>query len=135
VSFKDFWETETESQSFPTVSQNNVENRYTTNIKKRWNLALRPTWCSDKTVAVELELFQHFLQLVELSRAARKALAGRRLCCAGLHCSVYMRTSGEKVRISVETERVRSVSYAHIISLPGLYTVVCLREASEPLAL
>jgi len=39
-----------------------------------------------------------------------------------------MRTSGEKVRISDEAERVQSVSYSHIKSLSGLYTAVCLRE-------
>ena len=39
--------------------------------------------------------------------------------------SVCMPTSGEKVRISDEAERVQSVSYSHIRSLPGLYTVVC----------
>jgi len=36
-----------------------------------------------------------------------------------------MRTSGEKARISDEAE---CVSYSHIRSLSGLYTVVCLRE-------
>ena len=41
-----------------------------------------------------------------------------------LHHSVYMRTSGEKVRISDEAERVQSVSYSHIRSLSPLYTVV-----------
>jgi len=41
-----------------------------------------------------------------------------------LHYSVYMRTSGEKVRISDEAERVQSISYSHIRSLSGLYTVV-----------
>jgi len=45
-----------------------------------------------------------------------------------LHYSVYMPISGEKVRISDETERVQSVSYSHIRSLSGLYTVVSLRE-------
>ena len=45
-----------------------------------------------------------------------------------LHYSVYMRTSGEKVRISDEPQRVQSVSYSHIRSLSGLYTEVCLRE-------
>jgi len=40
-----------------------------------------------------------------------------------LHYSFYMRTSGEKVRISDEAERVQSVSYSHIRSLSGLYTV------------
>ena len=45
-----------------------------------------------------------------------------------LHCSVYMRTSGEKVRISDEAERVLSVSFSHIRSLSGSYTVVCLGE-------
>jgi len=39
-----------------------------------------------------------------------------------------MRTSGEKVRTSDEAEHVQSVSYYHMRSLPGLYTVVCLRE-------
>ena len=52
-----------------------------------------------------------------------------------LHYSVYMRTSGEKVRISDEAERVQSVSYSHIRSLPRLYTVVCLREGREVFAL
>jgi len=37
-----------------------------------------------------------------------------------------MRTSGEKVRISDEPERVQSVSYSHIRPLSDLYTVVCL---------
>jgi len=41
-----------------------------------------------------------------------------------LYNSVYMGTSGEKVRISDEGERVQSVSYSHIRSLSGLYTVV-----------
>jgi len=45
-----------------------------------------------------------------------------------LHYSVYMRTSGEKVRMSNEAERVQSVSYSHIRSLSRLYTVMCLRE-------
>jgi len=44
------------------------------------------------------------------------------------HYSVYMRTSGEKVRISDGAERVQPVSYSHIRSLSGLYAVVCLRE-------
>ena len=35
-----------------------------------------------------------------------------------------MCTSGEKVRISVEAESVQSISYSHIRSLSGLYTVV-----------
>jgi len=39
-----------------------------------------------------------------------------------LHCSVYMRTSGEKVRISDEAERILSVSYSHIRSLSGSYS-------------
>jgi len=39
-----------------------------------------------------------------------------------------MRTSGEKVRISDEAERVQSVSYSHIRSLSELSTVVRLRE-------
>jgi len=34
-----------------------------------------------------------------------------------------MRTSGEKVHISDEAERVQSVSYSHIRSLPGLHTM------------
>jgi len=38
-----------------------------------------------------------------------------------------MRTSGEKVRISDEAERVQSVSYSHIRSLSRLYTVMCLK--------
>jgi len=37
--------------------------------------------------------------------------------------SVYMRTPGEKVCISDEVERVQSVSYSHIRSFSGLYTV------------
>ena len=45
--------------------------------------------------------------------------------------SVYMRTSGEKVHISDVAERVQSVSYSHIRSLSGLYTVVCLREGKR----
>jgi len=48
-----------------------------------------------------------------------------------LHYSVYMRTSGEKVRISDDVERVQSVSYSHIRSLSGLHTVVCLRESKR----
>ena len=36
-----------------------------------------------------------------------------------LYYSVCMRTSGEKVRISDEAERVQSVSYPHIRSLSG----------------
>jgi len=39
-----------------------------------------------------------------------------------------MRTSGEDVRTSDEAELVQLVSYSHIRSLSGLYTVVCLRE-------
>jgi len=42
-----------------------------------------------------------------------------------------MRTSGEKVRISNETERVQSVSFSYIRSLSRLYTVVCLREGKR----
>jgi len=41
-----------------------------------------------------------------------------------LHYSVYMRPSGEKVRIYDEAERVHLVSYSHIRSLSGFYTVV-----------
>jgi len=48
-----------------------------------------------------------------------------------LHYSAYMRTPGEKVRISVEAERVQSVSYSHIRSLSELYTLVCLREGKR----
>ena len=36
--------------------------------------------------------------------------------------NVHMRTSGGKVRISDEAERVKSVSNSHIRSLSGLYT-------------
>jgi len=43
-----------------------------------------------------------------------------------------MRTSGEKVCISDEAERVESVSYFHIRPLLGLYTVVRLREGKGP---
>jgi len=39
-----------------------------------------------------------------------------------------MRTSGEKVRILDEAERVQSASYSHIKSLSGLCAVVRLRE-------
>jgi len=42
-----------------------------------------------------------------------------------------MRTPGEKVRTSDEVERVQPVSYSHIRSLSGLYTVVCLREGKR----
>jgi len=35
-----------------------------------------------------------------------------------------MRTSGEKVRISDEAERVQSVSYLHIRLLSGLYLML-----------
>jgi len=48
-----------------------------------------------------------------------------------LYCSVYMRASGENVRISDEAERVQSVSYSHIRSFSGLYTRVCLREGKR----
>jgi len=48
-----------------------------------------------------------------------------------LHYSVYMRTSGEKVRILDEAERVQSVLYSHIRSLSGLHTVVCLQEGKR----
>ena len=50
-----------------------------------------------------------------------------------LYYSVYMRTSGEKVRISDETERVQSISYSHIRSLSGLYTVVSKQLPRAPL--
>jgi len=42
-----------------------------------------------------------------------------------------MHTSGEKERISEEAERAQSVSYSHIRSLPGLCTVVHLREGKR----
>ena len=42
-----------------------------------------------------------------------------------------MRTSGEKVRISDEAERVQSASYSHIRSLSGFYAEVCLREGKR----
>jgi len=42
-----------------------------------------------------------------------------------------MRTSGEKVRISDEAERVQSVSYSHIRLLSGLYARVCLRKGKR----
>jgi len=42
-----------------------------------------------------------------------------------------MGTSGEKVRILDEAERVQSVSYSHMRSLSGLYAVVCLRESKR----
>jgi len=48
-----------------------------------------------------------------------------------VHHSVHMRTSGEKIRISDEVERVQSVSYSPIRSLPGLYTVLCLTEGKR----
>ena len=48
-----------------------------------------------------------------------------------LYYSVYMCTSGEKVRISDEAERVQSVSYSHIRSLSGLCTGVCLKEGKR----
>jgi len=48
-----------------------------------------------------------------------------------LHYSVYMRTAGEKVRISDDAEHVQSVSHSPIRSLSGLYTVVCLREGKR----
>jgi len=42
-----------------------------------------------------------------------------------------MRTSGEKVRISDEAERVQSASYSHRRSLSGLHRVVCLSEGKR----
>ena len=42
-----------------------------------------------------------------------------------------MRASGKKLRLSDEAERVQSVSYSHIRSLSGLYTMVCLREGKR----
>jgi len=47
------------------------------------------------------------------------------------HHSVFTRTSSEKVRISDEAERFQIVSYSHIRSLSGLYTVVCLRKGKR----
>jgi len=47
-----------------------------------------------------------------------------------LYYSVCMHTSGEKIHISDEAERVQSISYSHIRSLSGLYTVMCLREGN-----
>jgi len=49
-----------------------------------------------------------------------------------LHHSVYMRTSGEKVRISDEAERVQSVSYSHMRSLSD--SDLFKGKASEALA-
>jgi len=43
-----------------------------------------------------------------------------------LHYTVYMCTS-DKVHISDEAQRVQSVSYSHIRSLSGSYTVVWLK--------
>jgi len=48
-----------------------------------------------------------------------------------LHYSVYMRTSCEKVRVFDEAERVQSVSYSHIRSLSGLYTLMCIKEGKR----
>ena len=48
-----------------------------------------------------------------------------------LHYSVHMCTSGEKVLISDEAERVQSVSYSPIRSLSRLYIVVCLGEGKR----
>ena len=42
-----------------------------------------------------------------------------------------MGTSGEKVRMLDEAERVQAVSYSHIRSLSGLYAAVCLRESKR----
>ena len=42
-----------------------------------------------------------------------------------------MRTSGEKVCISDEAERVQSVSYSHMRSLSGSYAVVYIREGKR----
>ena len=50
-----------------------------------------------------------------------------------VYYSVYMRISGEIVRISDEAERVQSVSYSHIRSLSGSYTVVCKRRQARHL--
>ena len=41
-----------------------------------------------------------------------------------LHCSVYMRTSGEKVNISDEAECVQSVSYSHSMIVRLIYSGV-----------
>ena len=40
-----------------------------------------------------------------------------------LYYSVCMSTSGEKVRISDEAERVQSVAYSHIMSTSRLYCI------------
>jgi len=48
-----------------------------------------------------------------------------------LHYSVYMRTSGDKVRISDEAERVQSVSYSHIRSLSGFIQWCKARQAKH----
>jgi len=48
-----------------------------------------------------------------------------------LHCSVYMRTSGEKVCISDEANVFYRFHILIIWSLSGLYTVVCLREGKR----
>jgi len=42
-----------------------------------------------------------------------------------------MRTSGEKVRISHEAERVQSVSYSHIGSFSVLYDVMSLMPTEK----
>jgi len=44
---------------------------------------------------------------------------------------VYMRTSGDKVCISDEAERVQSVSFSHTKPMSELYTVVSLREGKQ----
>jgi len=41
-----------------------------------------------------------------------------------LHYNFYMRTSGEKVRISDKAERVQSVSYSHISIVRVIYSGV-----------
>ena len=46
-----------------------------------------------------------------------------------LHNSVYMRTSGEKARISDEAERVQSVSYSHIAAVSKLRPAGQMRPA------
>jgi len=58
---------------------------------------------------------------------------------SGFHCikitlyySVYLCTSGEKVHILDEAERVQSVSYPHIRSLSGLYIMqLSLRQLKK----
>ena len=50
-----------------------------------------------------------------------------------LHYSVYMRTSGEKVRISDEAERVQPVSYFHKIIVRIIYSGVFMGRQARHL--